>query len=271
MTGGYTLVTGDLDDAGEYTIASFFSKILAQINGDDVILDPSYRLRPGHPHEHPIKITEADKRLDIILMRPPNALFDVGIVTPSGVELPPSAAGLSALNGTRVDRYRLTLPTDTDAGGRQHAGKWRVRVSMENQAFKDYLGSLEGDEYDLENLQTHGIRYAVQAHAKSNLRIEARLYQDGMETGSIMFLRAVVTQNGQPVKSEATKLEATVVQPDGIVDIERFTLKKPGLWEAQFQCKIPGVYKVQIVARGRSAAGCKYRREQLLTGVVRSL
>jgi subtilisin family serine protease len=271
MTGGYMLLTGDLDDDSEYAIASFYTKILAQINGDTVILDPSHRLRPAYTHEYPVKVTEADKRLDILLMRPSEAPFDVCIVAPSGAELPPSQAGLSVLHGTRVDRYRLPLPFAADTGGQQHAGIWHVRVSMEKQAFKEYLSTLDGDEYDLENLQRHGIRYALQAHAKSSLRMKARLYQDDLEAGSIMLLRVEVSQKGQPVKSETTKLEAVILQPDGVLDIQSLTPKKPGLWEKEFQSKIPGVYKIHIVAQGHSAAGCKFRRELLLTGVVRSL
>jgi subtilisin family serine protease len=271
VTGGYMLITGNLDDDSEYAIASFFNKILTEINGGGVALDPSHRLLPGSVHEYPAKVTEADKRLDIVLMRPEKAPFQVIIVTPQGLELPLPSSGVSVLQGTRVDRYRLTLPVEMEPGGSQHAGSWRVRVFMEKKAFKDYLSTLNENEYDLKNLKKHGIRYALQADVSSNLRMHARLYQDGFEAGSIMTLRAEVTQNGQPVQSEMTKLEASIVQPDGVLDTQNFTLKKPGLWETEFQNKFPGVYTVTIVAQGRSAAGFKYRREQLLTGIVRSL
>ena len=76
--------TGALDADSEYFVASFFAKMLAEINGDDVVLDPVQRLRENQKQEFQIKITRLDKRLDLILMHPAGARLDLTLITPGG-------------------------------------------------------------------------------------------------------------------------------------------------------------------------------------------
>ncbi|MFH1754386.1 MAG: S8 family serine peptidase [Candidatus Latescibacterota bacterium] len=281
MTGGYTVLTGELDDTSEYEIAGFFNKILTEINGDSVVLDPSFRLRPGTSQEYQIKVTRADKRLDLIVMRPKGAVLSIDVLTP-----PPGRdkftlgedkaedeypRGITILNGTRVTRYRLPLPLEMPGGSVCHAGIYRVRVSIGKDPFHKLLDKLRDGGMNKELIKLHGLHYALQANVHSNLRFRARLSQDGMEPGSNILVRAIVTENNLPLNDSMTQVKAHIRHPDGIEEIRKTSLRMPGLYESVFQATMPGVYNFRIVAEGRSSRGDKYQREQLLTGIVRSL
>jgi len=279
MTGGYTVITGELDDTSEYAIAGFFYKILAEINGEGIALDPGSLIKPGHTQEFPIKVTKADKRLDIVLMKPEGAEFDVQILAPgkdkiefsSGKKMKANFPGVSTVQGSRVSRCRIPLPLEFPGGHASHAGTWRVSLSMKEAPFKSFLGMLDKNGLNTSLPKLHGVRYALQAAVKSNLKFRVRLIQDGLEPGSNILVRAVVTQNNLPLHDPTAQIKALLNYPDGIEDVQKLSLKMPGVYEAGFQATIPGVYSIKIVAAGRTTNGDKYQREQVLTGIVRSL
>lgn len=279
MTGGYTFITGELDNASEFAIAGFFNKILTEINGEGIALDPSRLIKPGHTQEFQIKVTEADKRLDIILMKPAGAEFDVRILAPNKQEFElsgdkkgkSSSAGVSVLRTARVNRYRIPFPLESGGGPSSHTGTWRVGVSMREGPFMKLIGNLGKRGLKTNLLKQHGIRYALQANVRSNLRFHARLIQDGLEPGSNLLFRAVVTQNNLPLQDPTAAIKAYIRYPDGIEDVHKLRLKLPGVYESGFQATVPGVYNIKIVATGRTGAGDKYQREKFLTGVVRTI
>jgi hypothetical protein len=260
---------GDLDPDDEYLIMSIFGKLLAEIVGDSVASDPAQRLLPGQQHEFPVKVTKADRRLDVVLMRPSGADIDVEVITPSGAVLPAAAAGLSVLNGTRVSRYRTSLPVADSPSHASHEGTWLVRVSIKTYLFDELIASMNHEGIDTRGLETHGLRYALQACVKSNIRMRARLYQSGYDRGASLTIRSEITENGLPAPGRKAQVKATITPPGGTAMLVDLNQTVSGVFEAVINTKFAGVYWATIVAEGLSSAGDTYRREAFLTGAVR--
>jgi hypothetical protein len=115
--------------------------------------------------------------------------------------------------------------------------------------------------------QAHGARYSLSAWSFSNLRMDARLDQSGMEPGATMRLHANVTEYGMPLERRATVL-ADVTGPDGVVSPVTLSEGDPGSFGAAFVALIPGTYRILVRALGATARGLPFTREQALTGAV---
>ena len=112
-----------------------------------------------------------------------------------------------------------------------------------------------------------GVRYSVQVHAWSNLRMTARILQTSFAPGATLTVRAVLTEYNTPVDHRAA-VSATVTRPDDT----QFTLPlkeiEPGVFEASTVASIPGIYKFLVHADGKTLRGIPFTREQYLTATV---
>ena len=52
-TGGYLLVTGEMDDANRFRLHKYFAQVLSGISGDQIVLDPQFVIEPGEVQEQP--------------------------------------------------------------------------------------------------------------------------------------------------------------------------------------------------------------------------
>src|SRR5262249_43158594 len=112
-----------------------------------------------------------------------------------------------------------------------------------------------------------GVRYSVNVHARSNLRMGARLTQGSFAVGALMTVRATLTEYGIPVERRAA-LRAGLPRPDGSAAVLAMTEVAPGIFEATETAAMQGVYRFHLVASGITMRGAPFTREQLLSGAV---
>jgi hypothetical protein len=83
-SGGYLLLTDELDEDSIFKLAKYFLQILAGVNNEEVVVDPDGKLFAGQEHRIPFTLNEADISSDIILMLPGPHLIDFFLETPNG-------------------------------------------------------------------------------------------------------------------------------------------------------------------------------------------
>jgi hypothetical protein len=270
-TGGYLVLTDQLDADDYFLLAKYFAQVLADVTNAEVVLDPESRLRPGDTHRIPFHLVEADSRCDVVVLAPGPNLFRVSLETPAGDVVDPSATGsnpgLSYVVGDNVTYYRMTLPVATP-GGAAHRGTWHAVLELDEKGYRRYLNQVE--ELDPEGFQvveTHGVRYSLAVHAQSTLSMDATLGQTGYEPGATLTLRASVREYDRLPVEDAT-VEATVTRPDGSSSTVTLGEVDPGTFETELVAAASGTYRFDLRAEGRSLRGTPFTRERLLTGAV---
>jgi hypothetical protein len=133
--------------------------------------------------------------------------------------------------------------------------------------FKRYLSKLDNDPVRLRRARAHGVRYSLNVHAFSNIRLDARLEQDSLEPGATLSLRATLMEYGIPVDRRASVL-ARVERPDGSAIVLSLPEIEPGVFEATTRANLAGLYFIRVVATGYSLRGLPFTRENLLTPAV---
>jgi hypothetical protein len=253
----YALITGDLDDESRYKVSKYFVQILADIRSEDVVLDPTGRLRPGRTHRIPFAVTDSDYRVDVVLMWPRREIFTVKVVGPGGVEVRvvPEISDACCM-------YRLPLPQVGALGARAHAGVWHVALGAERKRFNAYAGSL--GERAREQVRIHGELYNLMVTAQTGLNMRCSLTQFGFAPGSEIYLRAQITEHGQPVSTASVK--AMVKEPDGAKQVLTLGRTRRDFYEGRFTADLEGLYEVHFRARGKTAGGHLFTREQVRTG-----
>ena len=270
-SGGTLLLTGLLGSTpdDEFLLSKFFFQILAGVTNTSIVSDPSGYLGPGTKLRIPFSLNEADIDAKVI------ALFDLpGVVrfsveTPDGnLITPANAAGVGATfsdTGT-MQFYRYGLPAPFGSG--EHDGVWHAVLEIEPDKFKRQLIQLrEKDPQAFARAAAHGVHYSVSVHSWSNLRMKTRLDQTGSLPGSILMLRAVLTEYGQPVDCRAV-VRAELLRPDGSMATLALTETSAGQFEAAVPGNQPGVYRFRVVAEGSTLRGRPFTREDLATGAI---
>jgi hypothetical protein len=268
-TGGYLLLSGllsaNIDD--HFRLTKHFLQILAGVTNNSVVLDPNGYIAAGDKLRIPFVLTEADIDTTVILLHdspavtmyletPAGDIIDTGAVT---------AIGGTSVLGETLSYYRLTLPAAVGAGA--HGGEWHVLLTVEEDLFKRYLSKLDNHPDAVRRALAHGLRYSVNVHSYSNIRMDATLEQSGHEPGATMTLHAVLSEYGVPVDRRAT-VHAEVSRPDGSTAIAPMIEVAAGVFEATITAMLSGLYRFRIVATGTSMRGLPFTREQLLTGAV---
>src|SRR5262249_53933182 len=171
--------------------------------------------------------------------------------------------------GNNLVFYRFTLPVALGSGAQ--AGTWHALLEMDPaivkrcKGYTNYnVGALvEGHQPTV----CQGVRYSVQVHAWSNLRMKAHILQSSFAPGATLTVRAVLTEYNLPVDHRAA-VSATVTRPDDT----QFSLSlkeiEPGVFEAETVATIAGVYKFLVSASGKTWRGLAFTREQYLTAAV---
>ena len=269
-TGGFCVLTGDLDINSRYKLAKYFLQILAGVKNEDVVRDPDGLLAPGQVHDIDFHLTEADIAADIILMTPARGLIDMTLVTPSGAVIDQAAAiampGGLYYDGRNVSYYRLTLPAPIGSGARE--GKWLARLQLARGGYK-YGSRTHG--YATGTTSTavaqHGLPYSLLVHSYSNLRMTTTLSQSGFVPGASLLLRAVLTEYGVPVDHRAT-VSVLVTEPGGLRRTVTLSEVAPGVFESSLPTTLAGTYDLRVAARGRTLRNRAFTREAVRTGAV---
>lgn len=272
-TGGYTVVTGNLDAESEFKVAKYFAQMLARLDGGEVFLDPTGRIKPGQDHEIAFKITTEDIRFDVILMTPVGGLMKIKLIPPDceGDEITPIVAktseGMSYLTTQRVTRYRIDLPATIGGDKEVHAGTWRAVLSVNPGAYKDYMVQIENDGGDPSIVENHGALYSLMVGGRSNVKMVCNVSQNGHEPGTDLILRANVTERGLP-PSDTVSVFTDVYGPDYVVSKKKLERIAPSIYGAVIPANVPGVYECKITAEGRTHGSERFTREQVVTGAV---
>lgn len=270
-TGGYCVLTGDLDINSRYKLAKYFLQVLAGVKNEDIVRDPDGYLGVGQVHEIDFRLTEADIAADVILMTPVRGAIEMTLVTPAGDEITPAMAqampGGLYFDGRNVSYYRLTLPAPIGSGARE--GRWLARLKLGRGGKVPPIRT-----HALAEVQTtaaavaqHGLPYSVLVHSYSNLRMNTTLAQNGFVPGSQLMLRAVLTEYGVPVQARA-KVNVMVTDPIGVQRQHALAETAPGLFELDLPTTLAGTYTCRVTAQGRTLRNRAFTREAVRTGAV---
>ena len=268
-TGGYLLLTGLLSASTDdyFRLTKYFLQILAGVTNTSIVLDPNGFIAPGDKLRLPFVLTEADIDTTVILLHEIPAVRML-LETPDGDIINPAVVtgfGGTFAGGETLSYYRFTLPVPLGVG--EHGGLWHALLEVDPDLFKRYLSKLDNDPVRLRRAHAHGLRYSLNVHAFSNLRLDARLEQDSLEPGATLHLRATLTEYGIPVDRRA-RVIAELERPDGSRATVSLLETEPGVFEAATRAMVAGLYRIRVVASGYSLRGLPFTREHDLTGAV---
>ncbi|VAX37690.1 hypothetical protein MNBD_UNCLBAC01-292 [hydrothermal vent metagenome] len=266
-TGGYTLLTDQLDNDSYFKLAKYFLQILAGITNEDVVVDPDGWINQGEVHKIPFNLNEADISTDIILMMPYHDLIDLYLETPDGTIVDASSPTVGLYSGENVRFYRVTLPSPTMGGSSAHAGKWHAVLKFNSKYFKRYLSSLDKYPKAYNAAKTHGAQYTLLVHAYSNLRMRCALSQNSYEPGANINLRATLTEYGVPIRKSAS-VKAELTFPDNSTTNIYLHEIQQGIYETDIIANQSGVYQFRVMADGFTHRNTRYTRELVLTGTT---
>ena len=264
-TGGYLLLTGAMNNDDQFLLSKYYLQILAGITNTDIVTDPQGTLHPGDEHIIPFRLNEADISADIVLLVPVPRLIEFVLKTPNGVIIQPAMSGTANINfamGLNSAYYRITLPVPIGSGA--GAGEWQAILRMGEKGKIDYSNN-ETTHYTGYNFSS--LPYSLNVYSYSNLKMNAKVYQNSFEPGADVTILAVITQYGLPVEN-ISFINANIQNPDSTKFVLSLNQVAPGIFENNFKATIPGVYKIYLTAGGRTLRGLVFSREQLLTATV---
>lgn len=269
-TGGYCVLTDELNADSRYKLAKYFLQVLAGVKNDQIVLDPPVQVRVGDTVDVPFELAETDFVADVILLTQHPFLVEMTLVTPDGDILDePFMAGLGGRNYVRmaddVVYYRLTLPAPIASGA--HAGTWQARFHVSKDLVAQAREKERFTDEELRILLKQGVSGTLLVHASSNLRMDASLGQESFEPGAKILVRAALTEYDVPVSWRA-EASALLTAPDGSTQTLQLAETGPGLFEEAFAADIPGVWTVLITARGKTFRGSPFTRETVRTAPV---
>jgi hypothetical protein len=264
-TDGYTVLTGNLDIVTENLVAEFLSQILSDILDGGVPTDPTQHILPGVVHRFPILLSEADKNVEVILLRPPGAPLVHKVIDPDGNPLDPDR--ISESGSDRLVRFTFEGPHAHGRPGFPVNGMWHVEVSVPPDDFSAWIKNMDNRGVDTRRLRLHGPAYTFRVHARTNLKMKCRVSQSGYSPGSTLSAHVKLTDRGRRLNTQPT-VTALLTDPWG--DNRTLSLRRgqSGLWEASVKAPLPGIYTWEITAEGRTLAGHAFRRQCKLTGAV---
>jgi hypothetical protein len=263
---GYLLITGSLTTSQSMLLSKYFLQILAGVTNAQIVADPSGVLVRGAEHRIPFWITEADFGMDIIVLSPAPYFVDFRLETPDGSVIT-SASGAGGANAQFVlsqhaSYYRCALPVlPGDAKG-SHEGLWYAVLRLGKRAGGNY-------SYDAGYSSNQGpaIPYELVAHAYSSLTFSANVTQTSYEVGATAAISAALLEY-DAVPFGRASVWAEIRRPDGSSDATALTPAPGDRYAASYGLPIPGVYAIRVRARGETAYGRYFEREQTLTAVA---
>ena len=216
----------------------------------------------------PFVLNETDIDSTVILLTdlPAVRFF---IETPAGNVMDPAQAaalGDTYAVGTNMSYYRFTLPLPL-GGKSAHTGIWHAILEVDEKLWKRYTQAKDKSSAGRATTLAHGIRYSLIAHAYSNLRLEANVFQNSLQPGATMTVRASLSEYGIPVANRAG-MRAELERPDHSGVTLSMTEVEPGTFETSIVAVLPGVYRFRLLASGATLRGHQFTREQSLTVAV---
>jgi hypothetical protein len=275
-SGGYLLLTGTISDGTDdfFRLRKFFLQICAHVSNIAIVSDPSGFISPGEKIKIPFALSEADINCKVVLLTD----FDVvklSIETPGGKLIDPANAasfGVKFDSGTNMKESRFGLPVAFQADKIQ-AGTWYAVLEIDDAAYKKAVsaGSSEfanrNNNNKVSSLRAKGAQYCVSIHSFSNLKMSASINQSGFRPGSVMYLKAVLSEYNLPVAHRA-KVKVELELPDHTMKVVPMDETDEGVFTVNLTATMSGIYRFRVIAEGASYYGTAFTREQLLNGAV---
>ena len=267
-TGGYLLMTDELNTDSMFKLGKYFLQILAGVTNENVVVDPTDRLIIGEKVKIPFVLNEADISSDVILMLPAREIIDLKIESPSGQII--DVSNYSAIPGViykpsqNVSFYRMSLPVAIGRG--EQSGKWNAILEVNRDLLKKYYSDKRIYE-EYKKMITHGVPYTLVVHSYSNLDMKAVLNQNSHEVGAKIMLNVSLTEYAIPLSKRAS-VKAYLKYPDGSTEILNLNYTGNGKYSVEVKTQMSGIYEFLIKAFGNTSRGTNFTREQVLTGSV---
>lgn len=270
---GYMMITGALDTDALFRLTKYYQQILAGVTNNEIVVDPEGYALPGHHQEIPVKLSETDISVDIMLLSPLPQVFRFSLIAPAGETIDYGTASTNPAielgGGQQLRFYRMTLPLALK-GPSNHGGTWKAVVEIDRKRYDRYVKKYQDDVYAPGSgpaSSAHGVRYSVMARAWSNLRMAVQSGQTSFEPGAKQHLQARLTEFGVPVEKRAS-VYAVVESPAGNESMLSFSETGPGVFETSKELTQTGVYRYRVMASGKTFRGTEFTREQIVTGAV---
>ncbi|MET0982776.1 MAG: tyrosinase family protein [Telluria sp.] len=270
-TGGSLLLSGllaaSLDD--QFRMRKFFMQILAGVTNTSIVKDPLGYIGPGTKVRIPFLLNEADINCRVILLTD-FPVVALAVETPDGKVIDPGNAAsfgvaFDAAVGTRTARFNLPLAF---LANKVHAGTWHALLEVDRTLLKRILSDPDkANDPALADLKSKGAKYCVSVHSFSNLRMNATVSQSGFVPGSMIFLRAALTEYGVPVEHRAA-VTADLEYPDKTHTLVKLAEEGPGVFAASVVAKQSGIYRFHLLAEGGTFRGVPFTREHVLNAAV---
>jgi hypothetical protein len=192
------------------------------------------------------------------------------VETPKGDIIDPGFAVTNPLvtyvEGSNVTFYRISLPL-LIGDSQSKAGKWKAILSIDPEKWEKYLGGLYNYPDLYKELTIHGIRYRLNVHAYSNVRMRSTISQNSYESGATLTLHSILTQYGLPLTNRAT-VRAELRRPDNTITTLNLSESEPGVFETTTTASISGIYIFKIYCNGYTIRNLPFTREELHTAAV---
>lgn len=265
-TGGYLLLSGLISSSVDdyYRMTKYFMQILANVTNTQIVRDPNGYINLGTQLKIPFQLCEADITARVILLNE-FPIIQLSVQMPDGqVITTANAASFNArFDSNNHDTVTCNFPLPVLKGStKNHGGTWYAILEIDPIAYKRYL---EGQKQG--NLKVKGTKYSVSVHSFSNLKMQASLVQSGLEPGSKMLLRSILTEYGTPLQQRAM-VTAEVEHPDHSKHLLNFSETEPGIYETDMTTWMTGIYHFLVIASGVNHKGIPFTREQIFTGSV---
>lgn len=278
-TGGYLLVTGELDQENEFRLHKYYAQILSGIANDAIVVDPRAVISRGETQRIPFYLSEADAHFDVILLTHTSRLV-FALEAPDGTIVNrDNVAGFNGqfVNGGASRYYRMQMPIFPGNLARGF-GKWHVVVT--------HLGNRRDPGKDMAFVADHAAHgerernigliartdpsqsYNILIRARSSITMRAVVEQLEFGPGSKMAVVAYMTAFGLPFDQDV-HLVAQVTRPDGTNSLFPLVPVSQGRFEAQLNDnQLMGVHNIVVRAAGKTPAGWALQREQTITGTI---
>jgi hypothetical protein len=256
---GYMLITGDLNQDAIFRLAKYYQQIISGVTNQDIVLDPEGVVHSGQIVRVPFDIADTDITARAVLLTDNPAAVLFGLETPAGDIVGPSIVNPQVLfrTGTGVQMYRVSLPLPLGANT-AHVGTWNALLTVGRGP---KVTATHGF-----GAQAISARYSLIVHSYSNLRMRASLTQTGNEPGATVYVRAALSEYGQPMVSPVS-VRAEILRPDNTTTVLGL-IRQNDAYEASFVATQSGVYQVRILAEGKSRRGRAFTRETTRTAAV---
>ena len=231
--------------------------------------DPVGYLPPtGTEVRIPFVLAETDTGTDVVLVTPVPGAVLYTLETPAGDVIAPttSVPGGTYLRGASNSFYRVSLPTLVN-GHEAGEGTWHAVLSLNLEAWEagDNFPALYRYLSEHPSAVANGLPYALEVHARSNLKLVASCDQNSYEPGAELRVRGILTEYGIPVEGRATA-RAELTRPDGTLATLQMPEIEPGVFETVEIAHQTGIYQFRVLASGQTLRGNPFTREQLVTG-----